>query len=118
MTEAVGLLQEGAGHLMREAGLALMSPVMDEVRHLASESHKQRADRRAHRRGKEDRRCAIDGQKVRRKRERLRTKDIRERRLGSYEMSQRRAPLRDGVWDKMMRGLSTRNCGAVVKEFA
>jgi hypothetical protein len=36
MTEVVGLLQEGVGHLMREAGLALMSLVMEEeVRHLA-----------------------------------------------------------------------------------
>jgi len=30
MTEVVGLLQEGVGHLMREAGLALMSLVMEE----------------------------------------------------------------------------------------
>jgi hypothetical protein len=30
---------------------------------------------------------------------------------------QRSAPLQAGVWDKMMRGLSTRNYGAVVKEF-
>src|SRR6202162_1449783 len=29
MTEVVGLLQEGVGHLMREAGLALMSLVME-----------------------------------------------------------------------------------------
>ncbi len=40
MTEVVGLLQEGVGHLMREAGLALMSLVMEEeVRHLAGERH-------------------------------------------------------------------------------
>jgi hypothetical protein len=49
MTEVVGLLQEGAGHLMREAGLALMSLVMEEeVRHLAGERHEQHAARRAH----------------------------------------------------------------------
>jgi hypothetical protein len=30
MTEVVGLLQEGVGHLMREAGLALMNLVMEE----------------------------------------------------------------------------------------
>ena len=42
MTEVVGLLQEGVGHLMREAGLALMSLVMEEeVRHLAGERHEQ-----------------------------------------------------------------------------
>jgi hypothetical protein len=37
--------------------------------------------------------------------------------LGSYELFQRSGPMQLGVWDKMMRGLSTRNYGAVVKEF-
>src|ERR1035441_8694357 len=50
MTEVVGLLQEGVGHLMREAGLALISLVMEEeVRHLAGERHEQHPGRRAHR---------------------------------------------------------------------
>src|SRR5208283_1281616 len=40
-----------------------------------------------------------------------------EQRLGSYELFQRDGPLQQGVWDKMMRGLSTRNYGAVVKDF-
>jgi hypothetical protein len=48
---------------------------------------------------------------------RLRSQENREQRLGSYELFQRSAPLEHGVWDKMMRGLSTRNYGAVVKEF-
>ena len=48
MAEVVGLLQEGVGHLMREAGLALMSLVMEEeVRHLAGERHEQHPARRA-----------------------------------------------------------------------
>jgi putative transposase len=119
MAEIVGLLQQGVGHLLREAGLALMSLVMEEeVRHLAGERHEQRPDRRAHRWGKEDGYCVVDGQKVPLKRTRLRTKDKREQRLGSYEMFQRSGPLEDSVWDKMMRGLSTRNYGAVVKEFS
>ena len=33
------------------------------------------------------------------------------------ELFQRSGPMQAGVWDKMMRGLSTRNYGAVVKEF-
>ena len=42
MAEVVGLLQEGVGHLLREAGLALMHLVMEEeVRHLAGERHQQ-----------------------------------------------------------------------------
>ena len=32
-------------------------------------------------------------------------------------MFYRSTPLEGAVWDKMMRGLSTRNYGAVVKEF-
>src|SRR6202162_2643592 len=119
MAEVVGLLQQGVGHLLREAGLALMSLVMEEeVRHLAGERHQQHAERRAHRWGQEDGYCVIDGQKVPIQRTRLRRKDKREQRLGSYELFQRSGPLEQGVWDKMMRGLSTRNYGAVVKEFS
>lgn len=119
MTEIVSLLQQGVGHLLREAGLALMSMVMEEeVRYLAGEPHQQHEKRQAHRWGKEDGYCVIDGQKVPIQRTRLRTKDKREQRLGSYELFQRNGPLEQGVWDKMMRGLSTRNYGAVVKEFS
>lgn len=119
MAEIVGLLQQGVGHLLREAGLALMSLVMEEeVRHLAGERHQQHEGRRAHRWGREDGYCVIDGQKVPIQKTRLRTKDKREQRLGSYELFQRSGPLQQGVWDKMMRGLSTRNYGAVVKEFS
>ena len=118
LAEIVGLLQEGVGHLLREAGLSLMSLVMEEeVRHLAGERHEQHAARMAHRWGKEDGYCVVDGQKVPIKRTRLRNKENREQRLGSYEIFQRSGPLQKGVWDKMMRGLSTRNYGAVVKQF-
>src|SRR5499425_896276 len=106
------------GHLLREAGLALMNLVMEEeVRHLAGERHQQHSRRRAHRWGKEDGYCVVDGQKVPIRRTRLRSPENREQRLGSYELFQRSAPLEQSVWDKMMRGLSTRNYGAVVKDF-
>jgi putative transposase len=59
----------------------------------------------------------VDGQKVPIRRTRLRTADKREQRLGSYELFQRSGPIQASVWDKMMRGLSTRNYGAVVKDF-
>jgi len=118
LAEIVGLLQQGVGNLLREAGLALMQTVMDEeVRHLAGERHQQHEGRRAHRWGKEDGYCVVDGQKVPIRKTRLRTPDKREQRLGSYELFQRSGPLQAGVWDKMMRGLSTRNYGAVVKDF-
>ena len=118
LADIVGLLQEGVGNLLREAGLALMQAVMEEeVRHLAGERHQQHEARRAHRWGKEDGYCVMDGQKVPIRKTRLRTPDKREQRLGSYELFQRSGPMQAGVWDKMMRGLSTRNYGAVVKDF-
>ena len=118
LAEIVGLAQQGVGNLMREAGLALMNLVMEEeVRQLAGERYQPQADRQVQRWGKEAGYCVVDGQKVPIQRCRLRTKDNREQRLGSYEMFQRSGPLEQAVWDKMMRGLSTRNYGPVVKDF-
>ena len=118
LADIVSMLQQGVGNLLRETGLALMQTVMEEeVRHLAGERHQQHEGRRAHRWGKEDGYCVVDGQKVPIQKTRLRTPDKREQRLGSYELFQRSGPLQAGVWDKMMRGLSTRNYGAVVKDF-
>jgi putative transposase len=118
LADIVGLLKEGVGNLLRQAGLELMHLVMDEeVKSLAGERHQQYEGRRAHRWGKEDGYCVVDGQKVPIRRTRLRTAENREQRLGSYEMFQRSGPMQTSVWDKMMRGLSTRNYGAVVKDF-
>lgn len=98
MADTVGTLQEGVGHLLRQAGLALMSLVMEEeVRHLAGERHEQCPERRVHRWGNDDGCCVVDGQKVPLKRTRLRTKENREQRLGNYELFQRSAPLQQGV---------------------
>ena len=122
MAGIVGLLQEGVGNLLRQAGLELMHLVMEEeVKSLAGERHQQHGERRAHRWGTEGGYCVVDGQKVPMKRTRLRGSSpdggTREQRLGSYEMFQRSGPMQADVWDKMMRGLSTRNYGAVVKDF-
>jgi putative transposase len=118
LADIVGLLQQGVGNLLRQAGLELMHLVMDEeVKSLAGERHQQHEGRRAHRWGQEDGYCVVDGQKVPIRRTRLRTADKREQRLGSYELFQRSGPIQASVWDKMMRGLSTRNYGAVVKDF-
>src|SRR5438132_10720651 len=93
MAEVVGLLQEGVGHLLREAGLTPMNLIMEEeVRHLAGERHQQHPERRAHRWGKEDGYGVVDGQKVPIRRIRLRSPEHREQRLGSYELFQRSAP--------------------------
>jgi putative transposase len=120
LAEIVGLLQQGVGNLLRENGLALMQTVMEEeVRHLAGERPQKHEGRRAQRRGKENGYCVVDGQKVPIRKTPLRTTSSdgakREQRLGSYELFQSSGPLQAGVWDKM--GLSTRNDGAVVKDF-
>jgi putative transposase len=115
----VSMLQEGVGHLMREAGLMLMMSIMEEeVRHVVGERHAQNPDRQASRWGKEKGYCVIDGQKVPIPRTRVRSKENGEMKLGSYELFQRSGPLQNVVWDKMMRVLSTRNYGPVVKDFA
>lgn len=110
LADIVGMLQQGVGKLLRETGLALMQTVMEEeVRQLAGDRHQQHEGRRAYRWGSERGYCVVDGQKVPIRKTRLRTPDKREQRLGSYELFQRSGPLQLGVWDKMMRGLSTRN---------
>ena len=115
----VGMLQEGVGHLMREAGLVLMIGVMEEeVRHVVGERSVPNAGRQASRWGKEQGYCVVDGQKVPIERTRVRDKANREVKLGSYELFQRSGPLQAAVWDKITRGLSTRNYGPVVKDFA
>ena len=115
----VGMLQEGVGNLMRQAGLLLMMGVMEEeVRHVVGERSVPNAQRQASRWGKEQGYCVIDGQKVPLQRTRVRSQVGGEIRLGSYELFQRSGPLQAAVWDKMMRGLSTRNYGPVVKDFA
>ena len=82
LAEVVSLLQEGVGHLLREAGLALMNLVMEEeVRQLAGERQQQHSGRRAHRWGKEAGCCVVDGQKVPIRRTRLRNQQNREQRL-------------------------------------
>jgi len=74
--------------------------------------------RQAHRRGQEKGYCVIDGQKVPIQRTRFRSKDKGEQPLGNYALFQRSGPLEQGVWDKIMRGRSTRNYEEVVKEFS
>jgi putative transposase len=119
LANIVGMLQEGVGHLMREAGLLLMMGVMEEeVRHIAGERSVPSPERQASRWGKERGYCVVDGQKVPIQRTRLRDKEKREVRLGSYELFQRSGPVEGTVWEKMMRGLSTRNYGPVVRDFA
>jgi putative transposase len=115
MAEVAGLLQQGLGELVREAGLQLMMLIMEEeVRCWVGERSQPQAERALYRWGQERGYCVIDGQKVKIRRARVRGKEGRDRRLGSYALFQRSSPR---VWDHLMRGLTTRNYGGVVKEF-
>ncbi len=119
LANVVAMLQEGVGNLLREAGLQLMTLIMEEeARQLAGERHQPNAERRAWRWGQERGYGIVDGQKVPLKRPRLRTAANHEERLGSYELFRHGAPLEQNVWEKLLCGLSTRNYGGVTRQFA
>src|SRR5215472_15956222 len=118
MAEMVGWLRQGVGELIRQAGLQLMSLLMqEEVRELVGERSQRQADRTATRWGSERGYCVVMGQKVPVQRPRVRSTQDREIRLGSYEMFHRGEPLTETVWEKLMLGLSTRKYGEAVREF-
>ena len=119
MAEMVGWLHQGVSALIREAGLRVMELLMDqEVRERVGQRSQPQPDRTANRWGKERGYCVVMGQKVPIDRPRVRTTDDQEVRLGSYEMFHRGEPLTETVWEKLMLGLSTRNYGRAVREFA
>jgi putative transposase len=118
MAEIVGWLREGVGELVRQAGLQMMSLLMEEeVRSLAGERSQPQPERTANRWGKERGYCVVMGQKVPIDRPRVRTTNDQEVRLGSYELFHRGEPLTETVWEKLMLGLSTRKYGQAVREF-
>jgi transposase-like protein len=119
MAEMVGWLRQGVSALIRQAGLRVMELLMEEeVRGRVGERSRPQPDRTASRWGTERGYCVVMGQKVPIDRPRVRTTDDRELRLGSYEMFHRGEPLTETVWEKLMLGLSTRNYGQAVREFA
>ena len=119
LKEVAAALQEGVGHLMRQAGLELMQLIMDnEVRNTAGERYERREAEQPFRWGREKGFLVVDGQKVPIERPRLRSEDGSEQRLGSYELFGRNEPLDEAVWDKLMLGLSTRNYAKAVRAFA
>ena len=119
LTEMLGWLRKGVGELARQAGLQLIDLLMqEEVLELVGERSQRQTERKANRWGSERGYCVVMGQKVPIQRPRVRTTDDKEVRLGSYEMFHRGEPLTETVWEKLMLGLSTRNYGQAVREFA
>jgi transposase-like protein len=119
MIEILALARQGAGELVREAGLRIILLAMaQETEALTGARHQRSADRQAHRWSREDGYVVVDGQKVPIERQRLRGKNGGEVRLGTYEMFQHSRTLEDEVWWKMLRGLTTRNYPLVTRSFA
>jgi putative transposase len=119
MAEMLGWLRKGVGELVRQAALELINLLMqEEVRELVGERSHRQPDRTSNRWGSERGYCVVMGQKVPIQRPRVRSTDDQEVRLGSYEMFHRGEPLTETVWEKLMLGLSTRNYGQAVCQFA
>jgi putative transposase len=119
MIEILALAKQGAGELVREAGLRIILLAMaQETDALTGARHQRSADRQAHRWSREDGYVVVDGQKVPIERQRLRSKNGGEVRLGTYEMFQHTGALEDEVWWSMLRGLTTRNYPLVTRSFA
>ena len=84
MAEMVGWLRKGIGELIRQAGMQLISLMMEEeVRELVGERSRPNSERKASRWGSERGYCVVMGQKVPVRRPRVRSTDDEEVRLGS-----------------------------------
>lgn len=119
MVEILNLAKQGAGELIREAGLKLiLLAIAQETEALTGVRYQRSPDRQAQRWSREDGFVVVDGQKVPLERQRLRRKKGGEVRLGTYELFQQTRNLDDQVWWKMLRGLTTRNYPLVTRSFA
>ena len=119
MIEILALAKQGAGELVREAGLrVILLAIQQEADAMTGARHEHGPDRQALRWSREDGFVVVDGQKVPIERRRLRSKNGGEVRLGTYELFQQTRTLEDEVWWKMLRGLTTRNYPLVTRSFA
>ncbi len=117
--EIAAAMRAGVGDLIRRAGLALMSLLMEqEVEELVGCRSVPSRGRRAYRWGKDEGWCRIDGQKVRLERPRVREVNGKEMQLGSYLSFQQDSQFHPMLWRQLLRGLSTRNYGRAVRRFA
>jgi transposase-like protein len=118
MVEILTWAKQGAGELIREAGLQLIVLAMaQEMEALTGTRYGRSPDRQAQRWSREDGFVVVDGQKVPLERQRLRSQNGGEVRLGTYELFQQTRHLDDQVWWKMLRGLTTRNYPLVTRSF-
>ena len=112
-------MKQGVGALIRQAGLQLMQLVMErDVEQMLGPRYQQAESRPGWRWGKEQGWWRIDGQKVPLDRMRVRNVDGGDIPLGSYLSFQHDPQWHSRLWQGVMRGLSTRQYGPVVRRFA
>lgn len=112
-------MKQGVGALIRQTGLQWMQLVMQrDVEQMLGPRYQQAESRPGWRWGKEKGWCRIDGQKVPLDRLRVRNVDGGDIPLGSYLSFQHDPQWHSRLWQGVMRGLSTRQYGPVVRRFA
>jgi putative transposase len=120
LPEILNLAQTGLMKLALAAFTKLAEELMRwEADQLAGPKNQAEENRENTRWGSQAGYCVVAGQKVPLKRPRVRqVRDVRHNEvpLGSYEMLQQSSLLEDSVWHKIMRGLTTRRYGEVVRE--
>lgn len=116
LAEIAQLLRQGVSELLHEAEKRLLLMIMDdEVAWLTGDLHGGRRDRELRRWGRARGSVVVHGQKLPLRRPRVR--DQRgEMKLGSYELFRQEEAMQRQVWDRIMRGLTMRGYGPVVRE--
>ncbi len=118
LAEMLGYIRTNLSELMIEVGRRFLEEMMErEVDHLAGPRGQQQPQRKVSRWGVAKGYCVVNGQKVPLTRPRIRNQKRSEQPLGSYQIVQRASLTGEAVWQKMMRGLSTRNYSEIVREF-
>lgn len=117
LKEVVDLIQRGLMNLAMTAFTQVAEQTMDcEVTALVGPKNQAQPGRVNVRWGSEPGYCVVGGQKIPLQRPRVRDTRQREVPLGSYELMQRASLMEESVWQKMMRGLTTRGYSQVIQE--
>lgn len=116
LAEVAEQLRHGVSQLLFGAELRLLELIMeDELSWLAGQRYGRRADSQLRRWGQAPGSVVIQGQKVALARPRLRSRqgDVK---LGSYELFRREEEMQRQIWERILRGVSMRGYGPVVRE--
>jgi putative transposase len=117
LPEVMALISQGLMNVALFAFTKLAEGMMSwEVQERVGAKNQAQPEREFVRWGRQPGYCVVSGQKVPLQRPRVRDTRKREVPLGSYETLQRASLLEEAVWNKIMRGLTMRSYGEVVRE--